>query len=157
MREQDPEYLTAAQRAALEGELAELEGPKRAAHVQAIKVAREFGDLAENFEYQIARNDQGLLERRIAVLRARLSRAILIDDRVAPSNGKVAIGSLVEIEDECGERLRLELSSAGGESAVSPDSPLGRALLGAAEGETVEVHAPRGAWRAHVLAVRRTR
>ena len=59
------EQLTAAQREALEAELAELEGPRRAAAVEAIKTARSFGDLSENFEYHAAKNEQGMLEARI--------------------------------------------------------------------------------------------
>ena len=66
------EHLTAEQREALEAELAELEGPRRKAAVQAIKTAREFGDLSENFEYHAAKNEQGLLEARIRALRERL-------------------------------------------------------------------------------------
>jgi transcription elongation factor GreA len=142
------EQLTAAQRAALEAELAELEGPRRTAAVAAIKTAREFGDLSENFEYHAAKNEQGLLERRISLLRARLDHAVTVE---AVDDGVVRVGSLVEIDDEHGERLAVEISSVGG---VSPDSPLGAALLGARVGDTVDVPAPRGAWRATVRAVR---
>ena len=66
------ERLTAEQAAALRDELEELEGPRRAEAVAAIKKAREFGDLSENFEYHAAKNEQGLLEARIRTLRARL-------------------------------------------------------------------------------------
>jgi transcription elongation factor GreA len=145
------EQLTAAQRAALERELAELEGPKRSAIVQAIKAAREFGDLSENFEYHAAKNEQGMLERRIKILQERLRSSEIVEDAEA---GRVSVGSLVEIEDEDGGRMELEVSSVGGVGSVSPDSPLGRALMGAREGEVVSVDAPRGAWRARVVAVR---
>jgi transcription elongation factor GreA len=145
------EHLTAAQRAALEQELAELEGPKRAEIVQAIKTAREFGDLSENFEYHAAKNEQGLLERRIRILQERLRNSVVVD---AAPTGRVSIGSVVEIEDEHGDRMELEVSSLGGTGAVSPESPLGRALMGAREGEVVDVEAPRGAWRARIVAVR---
>lgn len=79
----------------------------------------------------------------------------MLDERAPPSDGKVTIGSIVEIEDEWGERMEVEVSCAGEAGAVSPDSPLGSALLGAAEGESVEVAAPRGSWRARILSVRR--
>jgi len=148
------EYLTPAQHAALQAELADLEGPKRAEVVQAIATARGFGDLSENFEYHAAKNEQGLLERRITILRSRLHDAVVIDAAAAAASGVVSIGSFVEIEDEDGERLEVEISSAGGSGAVSPDSPLGTALLGAAEGATVKVAAPRGSWRARVVAIR---
>src|SRR6187402_2098518 len=126
MSEPRAEQLTAEQRAALEAELAELEGPKRAEAVQAIKTARSFGDLSENFEYHSAKNEQGLLERRITILRDRLERAVLIDEQAAAVTDEVSVGSRVTIERDDGETMDVEISSVGG---VSPDSPLGQALL----------------------------
>jgi transcription elongation factor GreA len=142
--------MTQAQHDKLAAELAELEGPKRTAVVQAIKTAREFGDLSENFEYHAAKNEQGLLEARIRTLRSRLTHAVVVESE---SDGAVAVGSHVVIEDGDGERMEVEISSVGGTGAVSPDSPLGRALLGASVGDTVEVEAPRGAWTARVVSV----
>jgi len=150
------EYLTQTQRAALETELAELEGPKRAEIVQAIATARSFGDLSENFEYHAAKNEQGLLERRITILQSRLHGAVVIDEASVAASKVVTIGSVVELEDEHGEHMQVEISSAGGSGSVSPDSPLGAALLGAAEGKTVRVKAPRGSWRARVVSIRRS-
>ena len=83
MARETSEQLTQAQKAQLESELAELEGPRRAAVVEAIKTARGFGDLSENFEYHAAKNDQGLLERRITLLRDRLTRAVIVDEQAA--------------------------------------------------------------------------
>jgi transcription elongation factor GreA len=143
------ERMTQAQRDKLAAELAELEGPKRAAVVQAIKTAREFGDLSENFEYHAAKNEQGLLEARIRTLRSRLDHAVVVESE----EGVVAVGSHVVIEDADGERMDVEISSVGGSGAVSPDSPLGRALLGASVGDTVEVEAPRGSWTARVVSI----
>jgi len=144
------EFLTPAQRSALEAELAELEGPKRAAAIEAIKTARSFGDIAENFEYHAAKNEQGLLERRIHVLRERLRHAVTVEH---DTDEHVGVGSIVEIADEDGEKMEVEISALGG---VAPDSPLGAALMGAAVGEVVDVEAPRGSWKARVLAIRRT-
>ena len=141
--------MTKAQREKLEAELAELEGPKRAAVVQAIKTAREFGDLSENFEYHAAKNEQGMLEARIRTLRSRLDHSIVVESQT----GVVAVGSHVVLEDAHGDRMEVEISSVGGSGAVSPDSPLGRALIGAFEGDTVEVEAPRGSWAARVISV----
>jgi transcription elongation factor GreA len=143
------QQLTQAQKEQLEAELAELEGPKRAEVVEAIATARSFGDLSENFEYHAAKNEQGLLERRITMLRDRLDRAVLVDEK-AVAVDTVGVGSKVEIEDEQGERMQVEISSVGG---VSPDSPVGRALLGRKVGEDVLVEAPRGAWRARIVSV----
>ena len=145
----DGEVLTEDQKSALEAELAELEGPRRAAAVEAIATARSFGDLSENFEYHAAKNDQGLLEARIAKLRARLGAAVVVehdtDDHVGP-------GSIVDVEDEHGEPMEVTISAVDG---VSPDSPLGGALMGACVGDVVDVEAPRGAWKARVVAIRR--
>jgi transcription elongation factor GreA len=145
------EELTAAQHARLAAELAELEGPKRQEVVAAIKSAREFGDLSENFEYHAAKNEQGLLERRITILRARLETAVIIE---AGDSLVVVVGSRVVIKDEKGESLELEISSLGGAGTVSPSSPLGTVLLGRSVGETVEVPAPRGAWQATIAEIR---
>src|SRR6266542_4387776 len=132
--------LTQAQKELLESELAELEGPRRAEAVEAIARARSFGDLSENFEYHAAKNEQGLLERRITILRDRLDRAVIVDEK-AVALDTVGIGTSVEIEDEQGERMQVEISSVGG---VSPDSPVGRALMGRQVGEEVVIDAPRG-------------
>ena len=142
--------MTEEQRSRLVIELAELEGPRRAEVVQAIKTAREHGDLSENFEYHAAKNEQGMLEARIRTLRSRLAHAVVVTNDAA---GVVQVGSLVELEDSQGERMKVEISSVGGAGAVSPDSPLGSALLGASVGDEVEVAAPRGQWTAHVLGI----
>ena len=145
------EKLTRDQRARLAAELAELEGPKRQEIVEAIKVARGHGDLSENFEYHAAKNEQGLLERQIAILRERLDHAEIVEG-AAP--GVVSIGSHLVIEDESGDRIEVELSALGGNGTVSPSSPLGSAVLGKKVGETVKVEAPRGAWQATIVEVR---
>jgi transcription elongation factor GreA len=143
------EHLTADQRAALEAELAELEGPRRKAAIQAIKTAREFGDLSENFEYHAAKNEQGFLEARIRALRDRLHHAVTVEH---DTDDHVGVGSTVTIADEDDDEMDVEISAVGG---VSPDSPLGTALMGAAIGDEVEVDAPSGSWKARVLAIRR--
>jgi transcription elongation factor GreA len=143
--------MTAEQHAKLAAELAELEGPKRQEIVLAIKVARGHGDLSENFEYHAAKNEQGLLERRITILRDRLHQAEI----VAHGDGHVvSIGSQVVVEDETGERIDVELSALGGAGTVSPSSPLGSALFGRQVGDAVDVQAPRGAWRARIVEIR---
>ena len=150
----DGEHLTQTQRDALEAELAELEGPKRREAVEAIKTARSFGDLSENFEYHAAKNEQGFLEARIRTLRARLVGAVTIDESEV-TQGEVAPGSIVVLEVDPGEQMEVEISSVGGPGTVSPDSPLGRALSGRREGDEVAVEAPGGAWSARILSVRR--
>ena len=143
------EHLTVSQRTALEVELSELEGPRRVAAVEAIATARAFGDLSENFEYHAAKNEQGLLEARIRKLRHRLQHAVTVEH---DHDEHVGVGSIVEIEDEDGELMEVEISSVG---KVAPDSPLGSALMGAAVGATVDVPAPRGSWKARIVSIRR--
>ena len=146
------EPLTAAQKAELEAELAELEGPRRAEIVEAIKVARGFGDLSENFEYHAAKNVQGLLERRITILRDRLERAVLIDEEAAAASDTVSIGSRVTIQGSDGDSMEIDISSVGG---VSPESPLGKVLIGKGVGDEVVVEAPSGPWQARITAIGR--
>jgi transcription elongation factor GreA len=143
------EVLTQEQKAELESELAELEGPRRAAAIEAIATARSFGDLSENFEYHSAKNDQGLLEARILKLRERLRTAVVVehdtDEHVGP-------GSVVDLQDEDGGPMEVTISAVGG---VSSESPLGRALMGATVGDVVDVEAPSGSWKARVVGIRR--
>jgi transcription elongation factor GreA len=145
------DQLTRAERAQLEAELAELEGPRRQAAITAIATAREHGDLSENFEYHAAKNEQGLLEARITKLRARLHDAVEVDESTVAAGGVVTVGSHVDLTREDGEDMSVLISSVGG---VSPDSPVGRALLGHSKGDDVVVEAPRGAWRARIVSVR---
>ena len=144
------ERLTAKQASALREELDELEGPRRAEVVQAIKKAREFGDLSENFEYHAAKNEQGLLEARIRNLRARLDGAEIVEHARAD---EVGIGSVIDVEGNGGQKLTVEISAVGGAGTVSPTSPLGAALLGKKIGDTVDVQAPKGAWRATIAHI----
>ena len=153
MAEAPHEQLTRAQYDTLAEELADLEGPRRKAIVEAIAVARAHGDLSENFEYHAAKNEQGLLERRITILRSRLQNAEVIDEAAAAASGVATVGSVVELRREDGEVLTVELSSVGG---VSPESPVGRAVIGRAEGDAVEVEAPRGTWKATIVSIRRS-
>jgi transcription elongation factor GreA len=145
--------LTAAEMQSLQAELAELEGPRRAEIVEAIAVARGYGDLSENFEYHAAKNEQGLLERQITILRAKLDNATVLDESQRTADGRATVGSKVTIEDEDGDRMELVLSSAGGEGAVSPESPMGRAVVGSAPGDVVTVQAPNRSWQARIVSV----
>ena len=144
------EQLTEKQAAALREELAGLEGPRRTEVIAAIKKAREFGDLSENFEYHAAKNEQGLLEARIRTLRARLDGAEIVEDARAD---EVGVGSIVDIAGDGGQTMTVEISAVGGTGTVSPTSPLGSALLGKKLGASVDVQAPKGAWRATIKRI----
>jgi transcription elongation factor GreA len=120
--------------------------------VEAIRVARGFGDLSENFEYHTAKNEQGLLERRITILRDRLQRAVVIDEEAAAATEAVSVGSRVAIDRDDGESMEVEISSVDG---VSPESPLGKALMDRRVGDEVVVEAPKGSWRARITGITR--
>ena len=145
------EHLTPAQRDELLAELTELEGPRRKEIVEAIAVARGHGDLSENFEYHAAKNEQGLLERKITILRARLEDAEIVE---GGDPNVVSVGSHVVIEDDSGSRLEVEISGLGGPGKTSPSSPLGLALIGRRVGETVDVAAPKSSWAATIVEIR---
>ena len=147
MSDLEGQQLTAAQREALEAELADMEGPQRKAAVEAIATARAFGDLSENFEYHAAKNEQGLFEARIT---SSAPPAACGDGRAhLDGHGRRRVDR--RDRGEQGEKMEIEISSVGG---VSPDSPLGSALMGTKVGEGVDVPAPRGAWRATVVSIR---
>ena len=143
------ERLTKDQHAQLAAELTELEGPRRQEIVEAISVARGHGDLSENFEYHAAKNEQGLLERKITILRARLEDAEIVEHT---GSDVVGVGSQVVIDGEHG-RMEVEISGLGGPGKTSPSSPLGAALLGKKVGDTVAVAAPKGTWQATVVEI----
>src|SRR6476469_2754852 len=94
-RGDEGEVLTPAAKEQLESELAELEGPKRK---EAVASLCAHGAPTENFEYHAAKNEQGLLEARIRVLRHRLQHATVVDEEAAAASGVVTVGSRVELE-----------------------------------------------------------
>jgi transcription elongation factor GreA len=141
------EAITAAGLVSLKEELAELEGPARSAMAARIKAARELGDLSENAEYHIAKEDQAHLETRIKRLRERLRGAEVVE--VDRSAAGFAFGRTAEVTDvESGERNVWTLVGATeadlAEGRLSAESPVGRALRDAPVGETVTIETPRG-------------
>ena len=152
MKNREPERMTATQKAALDAELAELEGPKRQGIIDAIAVAREFGDLSENFEYHAAKHEGGMLEGRIQKLRERLRDVTIVDGEAAAASGTVEVGARVVVEDEDGGQLTVEISVLGGPGTASPTSPLGQALIGAKAGDRVQVQAPKRTWTAIIVS-----
>jgi transcription elongation factor GreA len=133
--------------AALREEIEQLEGPGRTAMAARIKVAREEGDLKENAEYHIAKDDQAHLETRIQRLRQRLRNAVVVE--ADASSATVAFGRTAEVVDEENGRVHTwtvvgptEADLAQGK--LSSESPVAQALLGRAPGEAVAVETPRG-------------
>lgn len=139
----------------LQDELAHLEGEGRTNISHAIGVARSHGDLSENAEYHAAREQQGLQEARIRQLRQMIENAELI---VATDDGVIGPGKLVTISYEGEEPetflLGLREERGGGHDVLTPESPVGRSLIGHRTGETVVAQTPGGALKVEVLEVR---
>ena len=142
--------------AALDAELAELEGAGRRAMAERIKTARAWGDLKENAEYHDAKDAQAHLETKILRLQDRRRNAIVVEGGSA--DGTAALGSTVVARDEdSGRETTYRLvgatEAAPTEGKLSIEAPLARSLLGAREGDVVDFEAPRGTRRLRVLSV----
>src|SRR6476469_11240563 len=140
----------------LKDELEHLQGAKRREIAERIKEAREFGDISENSEYDDAKNEQAMLEAKIAQLEERLRDATVIDaDDV--STDVVALGSLVTIETPAGKATYQLVGSAESdpdENRLSNESPIGRAILGHKKGETVDVVTPGGNIKVKIVTIK---
>jgi len=142
----------------LKVELDTLRTDKRREVAERIAHAREFGDIAENSDYDDAKNEQAMVEQKIAQLEERLSRARLIEKEDVPK-GVVAIGTRVRLRD-LDAKQTIEYVIVGSaeanpaESKLSNESPVGKAIIGRKKGETVEVAAPRGSMKYKIMDVK---
>jgi transcription elongation factor GreA len=126
--------------------------------IQAIKEAREKGDLSENAEYDAARERQGFIEGRIQELEGKLASLQIIEPRLLNSDGRIVFGATVDLEDlGSGEKVRYQI--VGDDEAdiksglISVSSPISRALIGKSEGDVATVQAPAGAREYEILGV----
>ena len=153
---QEPEKITAEGLVALRAEIEQLESVGRAEMAERIKAARELGDLKENAEYHIAKDDQAHLETKILRLNQRLRAARVVDEENAP--GVVGFGACVAVVDEATGRT-MDLTLVGPTEAdlkngrLSFESPVAQALVGARAGDTVTVVTPGGERRYRVERV----
>ncbi len=152
--------LTLEGKAKLEAELAELKSTKREEIAEKIKVARSYGDLSENSEYDEAKNEQAIVESRIATLESILKNAVIVEDDAAEEDGanEVWLGNTVTILDmETNEELTYNIVSSVEadpmNGKISDDSPLGRAVLGHSAGQVIEVDAPIGTLNYKIISV----
>ena len=155
------EYKMSAARAEeLEKELKYLKTTRSDEVAEQIKIARGFGDLSENSEYDEAKNEQGKLYSRIAELEEILEHKVIVDESAAPSN-VVSIGCTVTVADEKGNVLPVAYKIVGSQESdpmhgvISEESPFGKGLLGAKEGDTVSVEAPNGTIKYVVKKIQR--
>jgi transcription elongation factor GreA len=151
--------ITARGAERLKAELARLKAADRPAVIQAIKEAREKGDLSENAEYDAARERQGFIEGRIQELEGKLSALQVIDPATLDGGGRIVFGATVDLEDlDSGDKVRYQI--VGDDEAdiksgrISVSSPISRALIGKTEGEIALVVAPGGNREYEVLGVR---
>ena len=150
--------LTADGYKKLQQEIDHLRGEKRREVAERIRVAREFGDIAENAEYDDAKNEQAMLEHKIAQLEERLLSARVITKKEI-SKDSVSVGATVRLRDMQANKT-FEYHIVGSAEAnpaqykLSNESPVGKAIIGKKKGETVEVAAPRGAMKFKILEIK---
>lgn len=143
-----PVMLTEEGLKRLEEELEVLKGEKRKEIAEKIKVARSYGDLSENSEYDDAKNEQAILEARIADIEASLKNAVLIDESEI-NNDKVHVGSTVVIKNiatdkEMTVRIVGSNESNPKEMKISDESPVGMGLIGKVVDDVAEIETPGG-------------
>jgi transcription elongation factor GreA len=149
------EYLTKENKEALETELKELSGPKRKVIIEALEYAKSLGDLSENAEYHIAREEQGKLQERISTIENVLKNAIVVD---RAKDGIIDVGSAVVIKKEGEDNTRTFIIVGSEETdmlsgKISYKSPIGSALYGKKKGDMVNVVTPRGDMYYEIVSV----
>ena len=158
MEEKNETLLTEEGYKKLEEELALLKGPKKMEVAEKIKQAREYGDLSENSEYDEAKNEQALLEAKIAEMEEMLRNSKIVD-KVTTSS--VSIGTTVKLYDyEFEEEIEYhivgatEIDIANGK--ISVESPVGKALFGRHKQDDVEVQVPDGVNKYKILDIKKS-
>ena len=158
MSENEPqgESITAEGIVKLKAEVEELESSGREAIAARLRTARDLGDLKENAEYHIAKEDQAHLETRIKTLRHRLTKAVVVDVDASKTN-TFTFGRTATIEDDKGGSHSWTLVGSTeanlSEGLLSAESPIGQAMRNASVGETVTVVTPKGKRNFKVTAV----
>ena len=142
----------------LQKEIDHLRGEKRREVAERIRIAREFGDIAENAEYDDAKNEQAMLEHKIAQLEERLLSARVITKKEI-SKDAVSIGSHVRLRDmQANKTFEYHIVGSAeanpAENKLSNESPVGKAIMGRKKGEVVEVSAPRGALKFKIMEIK---
>src|SRR5262245_52676729 len=150
--------MTVAGAHRLKAELQRLKTVDRPTIIQAIAEARSHGDLSENADYDAAKERQGFIEGRISYLEAKLANAQVIDPAQLDV-AHVVFGATVDLEEsDSGERVTYQI--VGDDEAdlkhgkISVSSPIARALIGRAEGDTADVAAPGGVRSYEILSIR---
>ena len=140
-------------------ELQYLKGPRKMEVAERIKVAREFGDVSENSEYEEAENEQALLEAKIADMEKTIRNAKVVADHEI-STDEAGVGTQVTVHDyEFDEEVTYSIVGATevnvAENKISNESPLGKALMGKKKGEEFEVETPAGIAKYKLVDIKR--
>ncbi len=133
----------------LKAELEELSTTRRAEVAERIKEAREFGDISENSEYDDAKNEQAMLETRIAQLEEKIRSASVVDPGEVDTE-VVQVGNAVSVQFDDGKEQTFTIvgsAEAKPPAKLSNESPIGKALLGHRKGDAIEVALPNGSKR----------
>jgi len=154
----DEIVLTESSYQKLQDELDHLKKVKRPAITEALRIARGFGDLSENFEYHAARRDQGILNGQIAEIEKTLEIATVVPDGSAGGD-TTSLGSIVKVrdldmKDEWEYSLVDQVQADPVNDRISAQSPVGQALMGRKVGDVVEVEIPAGTARYKIIAIR---
>ena len=146
--------MTLAEKEKLEKELEELKLVRRPEVVERIKIARSYGDLSENSEYEAAKDEQAFVEGQISSLETKIRYAEIVDSD-AVAKDEVGIGKTVTIQE-----VYIIVGSAGADAfagKVSNESPIGQALIGKKKGDIATVETPVGSYDVKILKVEKTK
>lgn len=150
-------YITAEGKAEKEERLRFLKNEKRPEVLEKLKIARDFGDLSENSEYDAAKQEQSILETEIAQIEETLRKAVIIDSG-SINKDTVGVGNSVTVYDldfdeEITYKIVGVIESNPDNNEVSNESPIGSSLMGKKKGDTVTVHTPGGEIQMKILKI----
>ncbi|MEY8700574.1 transcription elongation factor GreA [Streptococcus ferus] len=153
--------MTLAEKEQLEKELEELKLVRRPEVVERIKIARSYGDLSENSEYEAAKDEQAFVEGQISSIETKIRYAEIVDSDAVAKN-EVAIGKTVVVR-EVGTKDEDTYSIVGAAGAdvfsgkISNESPIAQALIGKKTGDTTTIESPAGAYEVEIVKVSKTK
>ncbi len=153
--------MTLEEKVKLEKELEELKLVRRPEIVERIKIARSYGDLSENSEYEAAKDEQAFVEGQISSIENKIRYAEIVDSDAVAAD-EVAIGKTVTIQEvgEDEKETYMIVGAAGADAfanKVSNESPIGQALIGKKTGDVATVQTPVGSYDVKILSVEKTK
>lgn len=152
--------MTQAEKEKLEKELEELKLVRRPEIVERIKIARSYGDLSENSEYEAAKDEQAFVEGQISMIETKIRYAEIVNSD-AVSKDEVAIGKSVTVQEvgETDKEVYHIVGAAGADAfanKVSNESPIGQALIGKKKGDVATIVTPAGSYDVKIIKVEKT-